>query len=218
MAAVTQEDLADFLDEALSWRRTELQAFKSELDAISKPHEGSPRSRALRRAAVALLYAHWEGFVKEACQAYLDFVAVRRLKYGELNDAFLMLGVRRGVDAVRTGDPLAIAKVVELVRDGSSQRAAIDRVGVVNTRSNLRHETLIEILGSLGLPVEPFDLKGPLIDRSLCNVRNDIAHGKTTCPAVGEFDVLHFEILGLMVQVQNLVLLAAFGSHYRAEV
>ena len=52
-------------------------------------------ARSLRRAGVALLYAHWEGFTKEACQAYLEFVVKRKLKYGEMSDAFIITSVTK---------------------------------------------------------------------------------------------------------------------------
>ena len=176
MAASTLEELEDGLNDSLQWRRSELHAVKSDLDGIREPQSGLPRARALRRAAVALLYAHWEGYVRESCQAYLDYVARRRLKYGELSDAFLLLAVRRTVIAMRSGDPSAAARVVELVRGGGAQRASIERAGVVNTKSNLRYETLVEILSALGLPSSQFELKANMIDRSLCDLRNEIAH------------------------------------------
>jgi MAE_28990/MAE_18760-like HEPN len=75
MAINTIDDLQDRLDSAISWRRVELSALKSAVEQAENRSPGSPLSRALARSGVAMLYAHWEGFVKEACQAYVDYVA-----------------------------------------------------------------------------------------------------------------------------------------------
>jgi hypothetical protein len=211
----TTEDLGDSLDTSLAWRRAEMHSLKSEIALIAPVSANAPRSRALRRSAVALLYAHWEGYTKDACQAYLDFVARRRLKFGELNDSFVLLGARRAAISVGGGDPGAEAKLIELVRGGSEMRAVIARAGVVNTKSNLRHDVLVDILRSLGLPCDVFQLKAALIDRSLCDLRNDIAHGRDACPTSAEFADLHDEVLGMMVDVQNLVISAAASGRYR---
>lgn len=214
--ATTAEELADDLDGSLAWRRHELHALKSELDGIPAVERESPRARGLRRAALAMLYAHWEGYVKEACQGYLDLVARRRLKYAELNDAFVMLGARRVTTAASNGDPAASSSMIELIRRGPEVRAALPRTGIVNTRSNLRHEVLVEIMTSLGLPHDEFTLRANLIDLSLCDARNDIAHGRSSCPTTEQFVELFHEVLDMMVRVQTIVVNAAASGAYRA--
>jgi hypothetical protein len=44
--------------------------------------------RVLLRALVAICYAHWEGYVRFSAKKYLEHVALRRLKYGELETVF----------------------------------------------------------------------------------------------------------------------------------
>src|ERR1700754_930096 len=76
----TLEDLQDALDHELAWRRVEIQAVRSvgrRLQAVAQD--------AVCRAGVAMLYAHWEGYVRAALAAYLSYVARRRLKYRELS-------------------------------------------------------------------------------------------------------------------------------------
>ena len=47
----------------------------------------------LRRLAVCLIYAHWEGFVKIAAQAYLDYVHRQGLDHQDLADSILALAL-----------------------------------------------------------------------------------------------------------------------------
>ena len=77
MSVRTLEQLYDFLSGELAWRTKELVTLKALVEQTSPSRE---RRRVLLRAGVALLYAHWEGFVKRAGSAYLEFVDLQRLK------------------------------------------------------------------------------------------------------------------------------------------
>jgi MAE_28990/MAE_18760-like HEPN len=139
--ANTLAELEAFLDDAFSWRRAELVALQVEIARHHKNSPDSPLARALTRSGVALLYAHWEGYVKEACEAYLGFISVRRLRYQELCDELVitaLLGLLRRVD---TGDDAAHESLLELVRRPDTARARMPRRdSIVNTQSNLRYE------------------------------------------------------------------------------
>src|SRR3974390_1271635 len=86
----TLEELVDALDREMAWRKKELFEIKRLVDSSKDSH----REATLIRSGVAILYAHWEGFVKTAGTAYLNFVSMRRLKYEELADHLLALGMK----------------------------------------------------------------------------------------------------------------------------
>src|SRR6266513_4573149 len=88
----TADALQDFLDRGLILRRKELTEYKFLLDGSSTRLD---RRDALLRGGVTLLYAHWEGYVKNAATAYLDFLSYQRLRYEELATNFLALAARR---------------------------------------------------------------------------------------------------------------------------
>ncbi|SRR6266508_2367191 len=216
MPAATLEELGDDLDANLQWRRLELAALRSEIERLNAYTQDRPLGRSLLRAGVALLYAHWEGFTKEACQAYLDFVARRRLKVGELSDAFVLLTVRRLARRMSDGDDVGTKLLLKHVRKGTEMRPSIPRHNIVEPVGNLRHGVLAAIFDQLGLPMGALDTKGQLVDRALCDARNDIAHGRASFPSKMDFLTLHHEVIAMMETVRDIVLASAKEAGYRA--
>jgi hypothetical protein len=213
MAIATTDDLQDFLDEALSWRRVEMHALKGAVSAATAAGAGTPLARAMSRAGITLLYAHWEGYVREACKAYLSFVAKRRIRSSELNDGLLLTMLAALHRRMESGDDDARETMIELVRSGGAPRARLPR-DVVNTRSNLRHSVVEEVLSGVGLDSARFQTKAHLIDKSLCDSRNSIAHGRELFPSASDFEDLHSEVLRMMEDVRDHILSEARSSGY----
>jgi hypothetical protein len=176
MTVRTLSELQDALDANLAWRRTEMMALAGEISRSESLSPGSPLARALARSGVALLYAHWEGFTKEACQHYVDYVVKRRLKVSELSDG---LALQAMVDLVRrlsAGDLQAREHLLDTIRRPDAARARIPRKTAVDAKSNLRFNVLVEILTLVGVDEEQLATKRHLIDTSLCDAR------KRNCP------------------------------------
>lgn len=215
MVASTVTELGDLLDDCFQWRRSELAVLKTEIERTNRTISAhAPRDRMVLRAAVALSYAHWEGFVKDACQHYLDFVARRRLKYSELSDPWLHTSLR-GIVAAGSGTSDAVDRLASAIRSGGAERAALSRKGVVDTRSNLRHQTVCDIMNALGLPLGMIETRAQLIDRRLCDARNSVAHGRATFPGRDDALELHREVLEMMEYVRASVISAAESGRYR---
>lgn len=214
MAASTAADVEDAINNSFSWRRIELQALKSAIYDAEKRASGSPLARALGRSGIALLYAHWEGFIKDACQAYVDYVAKRRLRFAELNDGLLRAALSSIAKKAAINDERGLAALVEAVRNPQS-RAALPKKTIVNTRSNLRFEVLVEIFQSLGFPLDEFKTKEHLIDTALCDGRNSIAHGREYYPGSGTFEDLHRQVIEMMEEVQSMIRDCVRQNHYK---
>jgi hypothetical protein len=214
--AKTLTELETFLDDAFSWRRAELAALEAEIARHYKNSPDSPLTRALARSGLALLYAHWEGYIKEACEAYLEYISVRRLRYQELCDELVitaLLGLLRRVDA---GDEVAYASLLELVRRPNTARARMPRRdSVVSTKSNLRYEVLAGLCVKLGLPESEFVTRKNLINRSLCDARNEIAHGRLYFPDAGGFTNLRDRVLEMLELMHSLLVNHARDARYR---
>lgn len=215
MAVRTIEELEDRLDSALSWRRIELQTLKSQIRSSYRNSAHSPLTRALARSGIALLYAHWEGYVKESCQAYVDYIAKRRLKVGELNDGLLKVVLDQLNRRSASGDESAMISLMEAVRAPGNSRARIPRDTIVDTKSNLRSTVLSEILQCIGFDPTTFLTKNNLIDRTLCDGRNAIAHGRDYYPNPDEFDTLHDEVMLMLTQIRSTIMLHAQEQKYR---
>jgi hypothetical protein len=215
MPVRTVEELADRLDEGMAWRRIELQALKAAVSDAEKQSPGSPLSRALARSGVAMLYAHWEGYVKDSCIAYVEFIAKRRMRCDELSDGLLRTVLESLSRRAVTGDEEALLTLVDVVRRPSDSRARIPKLTMVDTKSNLRFKVLCEILNQIGFSADDFSTKDKLIDVSLCDRRNSIAHGREDYPVPGDFATLLNEVFEMMERVGDMIMAGARMKSYR---
>lgn len=218
MELQTADRLSHRLARDLKWRRDEMSAIERNLRvAVS----GIDRD-ALLRAGVALLYAHWEGFVREASQSYLEFVASRvkrgRLDYAKLAAPFVGLALSRRIDTSQpAGEPsLMLAAASRLLLASPPERAAIPTQGVLSARSNLTFEVLRGLLTVIGIDCRPYETKRKLIDVRLVYARNQIAHGEHCPIEPQDFDELRREVLGMLTHLSNRIQNAAVGEEYLA--
>ena len=215
MPVRTIEELADRLDEGMAWRRIELQALKAAVSDAEKQSPSSPLSRALARSGVAMLYAHWEGYVKDSCTAYVEFIAKRRLRCDELCDGLLRAVLESLSRRAVIGDEEAVLTLVDAVRRPSDSRVRIPKLTIVDTKSNLRFKVLCEILNQIGFSADDFNTKDKLIDVSLCDRRNSIAHGREDYPPPGDFAMLLSEVFEMMERVGDMIMAGARMKSYR---
>ena len=176
----TTEQLIDRIGEELIWRRKEL----TELRALVQEYDGELRSRVLIRSAVALLYAHWEGFVKKSSSYYLEFVASNRLPFRRLAPNFVALTLR--------------AKFIEL---GASEKIS-------------GGNALVDILAALCLDAKQFATRLKFIDTNLVMPRNHIAHGEFLEISVADYLQLHDDVIELIeryrTEIENSCVLRKF--------
>ena len=83
MKVRTASQLIERLDDELAWRLHEIASLR---DAIRR--SSPPAQTALIRSAVALLYAHWEGFVKAAAVHYGSYISSTGITFSEAHLSF----------------------------------------------------------------------------------------------------------------------------------
>jgi len=165
--------LQDYLDKDFSWRLKELADLKL---AVRRPD--ALLRKTLIRAAVPLLYAHWEGFVKNATTAYVNFVDSQRLRYDELASCFITFGVKRRLAELSASRQAASnIATVEFFLTGLGERANLKLPRAVDTESNLSSTVFENIAISVGLQTAPYETRYNFMDESLLKRRNTIAHG-----------------------------------------
>jgi hypothetical protein len=214
MKVRTEAQLLETVDADLIWRKKELTQFKFLLESSAGRED---RQKALLRTAVALLYAHWEGFIKTASLAYLEFVASQRLSYDKLALSFLALAARKVLNPATGAKKLRLhLEVTKFFRSGLSEQSSLPYKDGINTKSNLSSDVLREIIDTLGLDYTPFETKTHLIDESLLWSRNTIAHGEYLTVTEGHYEEIAREVLGMMdnfrTQVENATVLHAFKA------
>jgi hypothetical protein len=175
MAIRTLESLEAALTEDLKWRTAELDNWESMISGC-RPHQVV----GAVRGGIALLYAHWEGYVKEAARAYLEYVSRKGLTVGQLRDELAAIALRsligKGEQSKKAADHTVL---VSTLRNELSEKAYLPyQRATIRTRSNLSFDTFADIMHSIGCDVDKHALQKGLIDNRLLKNRNDVAHGR----------------------------------------
>lgn len=208
----TISQLQDSLDQGFSWRIKEV----ADLKVTVKGNSSLGRATSIR-AGVPLLYAHWEGFIKQASQDYLNFVSCQRLTYGDLANCFVVFGAKKHLSNI-TSSQSAIVNIetVEFFRRCAGERADLVLSSAINTKSNLNSDIFENIAMSIGVPVKPYAAYYNLIDVSLLARRNKIAHGEYLDLSSDDFRGLSDEVIKLLrmykTDIENLASISAFKA------
>jgi hypothetical protein len=206
------DELHDALAAEFAWRKKELHGLKTLVTVNETTHN---RDLCIR-AAVPLLYAHWEGAVKNFAGSYLEFVGRQRLRNEQLPDHFLAMALRTLIHgAASTSKIQPCLDVVSFFRSRLTSRCDIGWKDGVDTKSSLKASVFREIVISLGLDYSRFATKEKLIDEKLLGNRNRIAHGQYLLIGHGEYLELHDEMIGIMQELFNQIDNAAVTRAYR---
>lgn len=196
----TTDQLIDKIAEDLVWRRKEL----TDLRALIQQDRDGIRSRVLIRSAIALLYAHWEGFVKKSSSYYLEYVASHRLPYNRLAPSFVGLSIKAKLGELNASEKISGGNALaDFFCTSLGKQSNIPYKNVVDTRSNLSSKVLLDIMHSLGLDSGAFLTRLNFIDSSLVNRRNHVAHGESLSIGVDEYLELHDDVVYLIEAYRN---------------
>ena len=214
MTLRTVEQLSDALSTEIIWRKKELTALRW---MVESSLIAADRRVALLRSAVALLYAHWEGFVKTTSRFYLEFVQLQRLTYSELAPNFVAFGSKKLLhEAGSTSKHRVHLDVTDFFLNRMGERANLPFKDGISTRSNLSSQVLREVTETLGLDYSEFTTKEKLIDELLLRQRNTIAHGEFLLISDDAYLDLHEQVLAMMECFRNQIDNAASLQQFRA--
>lgn len=208
----TKNYLFDKIDADRVWRIREIGTLRAFCTRSSMQQY---ERIALKRAFVPIAYAHWEGFVKNAAQYYLEFVVMQNLEIGQLSFPFMSLYLcSRFSRDLDTQENERLAELCKLILDNPEERINITYKNVISTRSNLDSKVLKSICRTLGISFSLFETKSKFIDSKLVGRRNHIAHGEHQEIDDEELDQIKDEVVYLIdtfrSEVQNAAELESF--------
>lgn len=215
MSIRTIDDLSDHLNSELAWRKKELSDLKYFID---RGIVSTGRRRVLGRCGIALLYAHWEGFVKLSSRYFLEFVAMQRLRNEELQPHLLTLSLRSTVKfSPEAHKHSEYGKLTNFFMSELSNRAKLPFKKGLDTGSNLSSTVLKDITWCLGVDYSWYRTKEKFIDSRLLGRRNHIAHGEEVDVDPDEFEEMRGVVIEMMTYLKTeLENCAALRSYARS--
>lgn len=205
-------ELQEKLDGDLAWRKREFTTLKFMVGA-ARQHE----KLILLRAAITLLYAHWEGHVKFCASAYLSYLNCLSPKYSEMKENFFQMSLgERFKDGFSIKKFSSQKEVYNYIQSEQSDGFCVNEKVVIDTESNLKYEVVLNILGQLGLNEGLYELKENFIDSKLIKCRNCIAHGDKVDERelFDTYSELEEELLSMIQDFQSSILNAAENRCY----
>lgn len=205
------EELQNRLDDDFAWRRKELTVIYTNVISSKKN-----QSNTNIRIGVVMLYAHWEGFIKNAAEIYLIYVSSKKLTYNELQNNFIAISLKSKLTVFQETNKNTIhTELVDFLLGNLNIRAQIPVENVIKTQSNLNSNILREILSIIGVDYSQYELKEKYIDSQLLSIRNSIAHGQNPNIDEIEFAELYKEITDLMNSIKNEIANNAVLTNYK---
>ncbi|MDA2531685.1 MAE_28990/MAE_18760 family HEPN-like nuclease [Bacillus cereus] len=178
MREYTLEKFQTKLDRNISFRKRELTILKTQIEASS-----GYTLNTFIRTGVVFLYAHWEGFIKEASKEFFRYLNAKTIERKNLKNNYIVTSLKYVI--MDCGKSKKSQKHSELfnevmLNDDLPFRIDVDKAEapIIDTESNLKSVVFDEILYVLGLDKDDFELKYTLLDESLLSNRNKIAHGE----------------------------------------
>ncbi|MDE0448409.1 MAG: MAE_28990/MAE_18760 family HEPN-like nuclease [Spirochaetaceae bacterium] len=211
MPVRTEQELTDYLNRDLSWRKRELTTIYLQVQN-ARDHI----RMIMIRSGVCLLYAHWEGFIRGGARGYLEFVARRRLRFQELRSNFLVAGLYEEIrNLVRRPSVELSLQLIDAVLD-DGRRFTSFHEDTTSARSNLGSQMLRELLSVVGVDSKEYLSKNVMIDRRLVQNRNMVAHGEQFQMTPEDYLELHGAIIEMMNRFRNDLENAAAANAYRS--
>lgn len=206
------EHLEAALTEDLKWRKHEIVTWE-QVAANARKHE----QPALLRGGLALLYAHWEGYVKAACLLYLEYVSRKGLSLGDLRSELVAVAVRGRVQMLAEAKiPERHTELIELVRGEATVPANLPYESpTIRTFANLNFTTFASIMHSVGCDSSRHTLASFTIDNRLLRARNEIAHGRYEHVSLSDWQDIRDRVVPILDDLREQLIDAAVRETYR---
>ena len=168
---MTREDFAATMADSVDRRREEI----SLVQRVVANEKDTTLEQTASMMALPTLYAHWEGFVKEAVGEYIEFVEKQDLQILQADPTIFSFAIRKRLKGlIQSGSIEKMTNFAAWIIGCGTGPMRFEDKSVV-TGGNLSFNNLKDLCDSLKIDVEKLKDDKRKID-SLVNRRNNIAH------------------------------------------
>ena len=168
---MTGDDFKTTLAEAVDRRREEI----SLIQRVVANEEDTVLEQTASIMALPVLYAHWEGFVKETVGEYIEFLEAQNLEPSQAHPTIFSFSMKKRLKALASSG--SIERMTDfaswVVSSTSGPMRFEDKS--VSTGGNLSYNNLKDLCDNLRIDVVKLETDKRKID-ALVNRRNNIAH------------------------------------------
>jgi hypothetical protein len=208
------EEFETLLSEAVDRRREEITRVKRVIAELRETN----LAQTVMLMAVPLLYAHWEGFVKEAIELYIEYIEKQAIAPDRANPTVLSFAMRpRLAPLLQSGSVQRISEFVEWMLTMIAEPMRFEDK-TIETKANLSFENLKSLCQTLSIDVASLEGERRKIN-SLVHRRNNIAH--TGRPPRYDESVIEndaFLVLGLISTFENILKECVTATRFLAAV
>ncbi|MED3316512.1 MULTISPECIES: MAE_28990/MAE_18760 family HEPN-like nuclease [Bacillus cereus group] len=207
------EKLQSKLDKNSSYRKREILNLTLQIESVDGEIQ-----KSLLRASFILLYAHFEGFTKQAIRLFLQHINSEKIPVKELHchlqtlhHTKKILDVKQAKRKIKYNE-LTTAMVLENSEFFKVEEKDKD---IVSTESNLKFDVIEDLLFLIGVTTKKFIMlsdrktsihtKQEFINRSILEIRNAIAHGENNNVTVDEYNEVKNFILDFIDTLKDYI-------------
>lgn len=195
MKSRPDEKLIFELTTALSNRKKEITDFYMYIQGC----QSSGIAEILNKSFILLLYAHWEGFIKEYTIKYFSFIISQKLVLSKLTENFLLIYLKSLLKTYKVDKNIfQEKKILDLVSKGSKFKIKIDEYFekyTVGSENNLKFKNYKNICTILNYSlIDETNVFETNLEKLVHN-RNSIAHTGLKAKENTYSDILDIEIM-----------------------
>lgn len=195
MKSRPDEKLIFELTTALSNRKKEITDFYMYIQSC----QSSGIAEILNKSFILLLYAHWEGFIKEYTIKYFSFIISQKLVLSKLTENFLLIYLKSLLKTYKVDKNISQEKkILDMVSKGSKFKIKIDEYFekyTVGSESNLKFKNYKNICTILNYSlIDETNVFETNLEKLVHN-RNSIAHTGLKAKENTYSDILDIEIM-----------------------
>ena len=205
------EKLQDLVDSDFSWRKKELFNIKLMINSSKNP--------ILCRMGIAMLSAHFEGFLKQIANYYVVFVSSQNISLSQLKTNFVAIHSANVFRICENTDKVSVYKKAmdDFLNNYNTKKFQVkysQEKPVIKTEGNPSSTVVKNIFDSIGLDFAPYETKSNYIDADLLSNRHAVVHGEKREVTVEEFNDTFKHILEIMEQFSEQIIQAAINKEY----